>query len=93
MTFLLGGVYIALRDVVRTLCIFFSLSFYISLLYTGLVNILLHTLYFIFIYDDDVCFFLTYLYMCFFFSIFIHMFLYVRNSYFCFTDDALRSFV
>ena len=47
---------------------------YISLLYTGLVTVL-HTLYFIFIYDDDVCFssptstyvvsFLT-LYTCFF---------------------------
>ena len=93
MTFLLGGVYIELKDVVRILCIFISIFFYINLLYTGLVNILLHTLYFIFIYDDDVCFFLTYLYMCFFFSIFIHMFLYVCNSYFYFTHDALMSFV
>ena len=47
--------HIVLRDVVRSLCIFFS-SFYISLLYTNLVTILLYTLYFIFIYDDDVCF-------------------------------------
>ena len=38
-------------------------------------------------------FFFTYLYMCFFFSIFIHMFLYVCNLYFCFTHDALMSFV
>ena len=29
---------------------------YIGLLYTGLMTIYLHTLYFIFIYDDDVCF-------------------------------------
>ena len=40
------------------------------------------------IYDDDVCFF-TYLYMCLFFSLFIHIFLYVCNLYFCFTHDAL----
>ena len=74
MTFLLGGVYIELRDVVRILCIFISIFFYINLLYTGLVNILLHTLYFIFIYDDDVCFFLTYVYMCFFlFYLYTHV--------------------
>ena len=36
---------------------YFLFSFiYLSLLYTSLVTILLHTLYFIFIYDDDVCF-------------------------------------
>ena len=47
---------------------------YISLLCTGLVTILLHTLYFIFIYDDDVCFFLTYVYMCFFlFYLYTHV--------------------
>ena len=39
----------------RFMCTFTSFS-YISLLYTSLVTILLHTLYFIFIYDDDVCF-------------------------------------
>ena len=44
------------------------------------------------IYDDDVCFF-TYLSMCCFFSLFIHMFLYVCNPYFCFTYDALISVV
>jgi len=37
--------------------------------------------------------FFTYLYMFCFFSIFIHMFLYVRNLYFCLTHDALMSFV
>ena len=37
--------------------------------------------------------FFTYLYICCFFSIFIRMFLYVRNIYFCFTHDALMSFV
>ena len=35
---------------------FLFLFIYISLLYTDLVTILSHTLYFIFIYDDDVCF-------------------------------------
>ena len=47
--------YIALRDVVRFMCTFPSFS-YNSLLYSSLVSVLLHTLYFIFIYDDDVCF-------------------------------------
>ena len=37
--------------------------------------------------------FFTYLYKCCFFSLFIHMFLYVRNLYLCFTYDALMSFV
>ena len=67
--------YIVLRDVVKTLRIFFSSFSYISLLYTGLVTILLYTLYFIFIYDDDVCFSspistyvvsFLFLYICFF---------------------------
>ena len=65
-------------------CIYTSLffSFYISLLYTGLVTIYLHALYFTFhIYDDDECFYSpisTYvvsflsLYTCFFmYAIFI----------------------
>ena len=37
--------------------------------------------------------FFTYLYMCCFFSLFIHMLIYVCNLYFCFTQDALMSFV
>ena len=37
-------------------------------------------------------FFFTYLYMCCFFSLFIHMFLYVCNLYFCFTYDVWMSF-
>ena len=37
--------------------------------------------------------FFTYLSMCCFFSLFIHMFLYICNLYFCFTHDALISFV
>ena len=45
--FLIRGVCIGLRDVVRFICT--SLSFFISLLYTGRVTFL-HTLYFIFIY-------------------------------------------
>ena len=62
-----------------------------SFLCTGLVTILLHTLYFIYIYMMMYVFF-TYLYMCCFFSIFIHMFPYVRNLYFYFTYDALMNF-
>ena len=45
-----------------------------SFLYTSLVTILLHTLYFIFIYMMIMYVFFTYLYMCCFFSLFIHMF-------------------
>ena len=36
--------------------------------------------------------FVTYLSMCCFFSIFIHMFLYVSNLYFCFTLRCLDEF-
>ena len=63
-----------------------------SFLYTGLVIILLHTFYFIFIYMMMMHVFFSYLYMCCFFPIFIHMFRYVHNIYFCFTHDALMSF-
>ena len=42
----------------RFICTSLFFSFYISLLYTGLVTIYLHALYFTFhIYDDDVCFY------------------------------------
>ena len=43
------------------------------------------------IYIYDVCFF-TYLPICCFFSLFIHMFLYVCNLYFCFTLRCLDEF-
>ena len=46
--------YIFLRDVMRTLCIFFF--YYISLLYLGFVTIIFTYIALIFIYDDDVCF-------------------------------------
>ena len=94
--FLLAGVIYFFRDVVRILCIFlFSLFSYIILLYIGLVTIYLwHTLYLCsFIYvimyvvfhlSLHVCFFSLSLYTCFFmYAIF----------YFCFTQDALMSFV
>ena len=66
----------------RFICTSLFFSFYISLLYTGLVTIYLHALYFTFhIYDDDECFYSpisTYvvsflsLYTCFFmYAIFI----------------------
>ena len=64
---------------------------YIGLLYTGLMTIYLHTLYFIFIYDDDVCFSSpTSTCVVSFLSL---LFFYVRNPYFCFTHDALISIV
>ena len=79
----------------RFLRIFFSFFY---LMYTGLVTIHLLTyivliFWYIYIYDDDddVCFF-TYLSMCCFFSLFIHMFLYVCNLYFCFTLRYLDEF-
>ena len=62
-------------------------------MYFRLVTILLHTWYFIFIYMMMMYVFFTYLYMCCFFSIFVHMFLYVRNHYLCLTHNALMSFV
>ena len=71
---MIGGVYIVLKDVVRTLCIFFSSFFYISFLYTGLVTTLLHTLYFILIHMMMMYVLFTYLCMCCFFSLFIHIF-------------------
>ena len=86
MTFLLGGGFIFLGDVVRILIYFsFFLFSYIILLYIGLMTIhLSHTLYLsfdIYIYDDDVCcsspisscvVYLLSLYTCFFmYAIFI----------------------
>ena len=67
-------------------------------LYTGLVTIftyivLISNIYICVCVCVMMCVFFTYLYMCCFFSLFIHMFVYVRNLYFCFTHDALMSFV
>ena len=53
---------------------FFFLFSYISLLYTGLVTIIIMTyivLYFL-IYDDDVCFFHLPLHVLFLFSLYSH---------------------
>ena len=63
-----------------------------SFLYTSLVTILLHTLYFIFIYMMMMYVFFTYLHMCYFFSICIHMFLYVRKFLFLFHTWCLDEF-
>ena len=91
--FFLGGVYIALRDLVRLMCTFPSFC-YISLLYTSLVTILLHILYFIFIYMMMMYVFLHLpLHVLFLFYPYSHVFFYVCNLYFCFTHDALMSFV
>ena len=67
-------------------------------LYTGLVTIftyivLISNIYIYVCVCVMMCVFFTYLYMCCFFSLFIHMFVYVRNLYFCFTHDALMSFI
>ena len=74
----------------------FFLFSYIILLYTGLVTIYLwHTLYlfsYIYIYICWCMFFFTYLSMCCFLSLFIHIFLYVCNLYFCFTLRCLDEF-
>ena len=50
-----GSVY-SFEGCSEDLMYFLFFFIYISLLNTGLVTILLHSLYFIFIYDDDVCF-------------------------------------
>ena len=65
-----------------------------SFLYIGLVTIFTYIMliFDIYIYIYMMYVFFTYLYMGCFFSIFICMFLYVRNLYFCFTHDVLMSF-
>ena len=49
--------------------------------------------YFDFIYMMMMYVFFMYHFMCCFFSLFIYMFLYIRNLYFYFTHDALMNFV
>ena len=72
-----------------------------SFLYTDLVTIFtyivfifthIHTHTHTYIYIWWCMLFLTYLFMCCFFSIFIHMFLYVCNLYFCFILRCLDKF-
>ena len=62
-----------------------------SFLYTDLVTISTYTVLifdiYIYIYMMMYVFF-AYLSMCCFFSLFIHVFFYVQNLYFCFTHDA-----
>ena len=62
---------------------YFLFSFiYISLLYTSLVTILLHTLYFILIYDgDDVCFIHLSLHVLFLFSLYTHVSLCMQSLF------------
>ena len=69
---------------------YFLFFFIYVLLCTGLVTIYLHTLYFIFIYDDDVCFFSSPTSACVvsFLSLYICFFMYAGI-----THDALMSFV
>ena len=63
------------------------------ILYTGFVTIFTYTVLILYIYMMMMYVFFAYLFMCCFFSLFIHMFLNVQNLYFCFTHDALMSFV
>ena len=62
---------------------YFLFSFiYISLLYTSLVTILLHTLYFILIYDDDdVCFIHLPLHVLLLFSLYTHVSLCMQSLF------------
>ena len=85
-----GSVY-SFEGCSEDLMYFLFFFIYISLLNTGLVTILLHSLYFIFIYDDDVCF-STSNSTCVVSFLSLYTFLYVHNPYFCFTHDALMSF-
>ena len=57
---------------------YFLFFFIYILLYTNLVTIYLRTLYFTFIYDDDVCFFSSPTYTCVvsFLSLYICFFMY-----------------
>ena len=64
-----------------------------SILYTGFVTIFTYIVLIFDIYIYMMYVFFAYLSMCSFFSLFIHMFLNVQNLYFCFTHDALMSFV
>ena len=70
---MLGGVFIFLRDVVRTFCIFSFLScldtLFLCIVITNLVFLL------IYIFDEVVITFLSPIFMCCFFSLFMHMLL------------------
>ena len=77
-----GSVYIFLRDVVRFICIFLFFFIYISLLYTGLVTIYLHTLYFTFIYMMMMYVFLHLsLHVLFLFSLYTHVSLCMQSLF------------
>ena len=93
MTFLLGGVFIHFEGCSEVLMYFLFLLFcFFSLIYTGsyVFSFLTFRTYLSYIYDD-VSFF-TYLSMCGFFSLFIHMFLYVCNPLFLFHRRYLKEF-
>ena len=75
--FLLGGVFYFLRDVVRTFCIFYSLSI-LDTLYLHCNNLVFILLYILRLLSHSF----TYLYMCCFFSLFMHILLnnYMKSS-------------
>ena len=84
-----------MRDVVRIYVFFFSffldtLSSCTPVLWPFIDNI--HCTYFSYIYIYMMMLLFTYLSMCCFFSLFMHMFLYVCNLYFCFTLKCLDEF-
>ena len=85
-----------LRDVVRILCIFSFLSFLNTLfLYMRSCDHLQTYIVHFLLYIVDVCFFFTYPFMCFFFSLFIHMLLIIGMQSIISVShkDALMSFV
>ena len=78
MIFLLRGVFLFMRDVVRTICIFSFLSLLdtLSLVHWSCDHLVIASIVFIIdIYLMTLLSNFTYLSMCFFFSLFIHMFL------------------
>ena len=74
---------------------YFSFLLYYPLVHWSCDHLFMTYIVFIYIYiyddDDDICFF-TYFSMRCFFSLFIHMFLYVCNLYLCFTLRCLDEF-
>ena len=77
----------------RILCTFLFFSFWLRypLVHWSCDYLFKTYIVYIYIYIYDICFF-TYLSMCCFFSLFIHMFLYVCNLYFYFTLRCLDKF-
>ena len=97
MTFLIGGMFIY-EGCSEDLCIFSFLSLLetLSLVHWSCDHLVIANIVLIFdiyIHIYDVVTIFKYLSMCYFFSLFIHIFLiYVCNLYFCFTLRYLDEF-